>query len=64
MTELVLESFGIFNEPFSTKAMDWGNEQEPFARAKHEITQDILVEQCGYILHHLLIHLDLHLILK
>ena len=51
MTELVLERFGIFNEPFSTKAMDWGNEQEPFARAKHEITQDILVEQCGYILH-------------
>lgn len=51
LTELVLERFGVFSEPYTSKAMEWGNEQEPFARAKHEIEQKIIVEECGYILH-------------
>ena len=51
MTELVLERFGIFSEPYTSKAMEWGNEQEPFARATHEIKQNIIVQECGYILH-------------
>ena len=51
LTELVLERFGVFSEPFTSKAMEWGTEQEPFARATHEAYQEIMVEQCGYILH-------------
>lgn len=51
LTELVLERFGVFSEPYTSKAMEWGNEQEPFARAKHEAEQNIFVDQCGYILH-------------
>ena len=51
LTELVLERFGVFKEPFTTKSIEWGLEQEPFARARHEAEQNIFVEQCGYILH-------------
>lgn len=51
LTELVLERFGVFSEPYTSKAMEWGNEQEPFARATHEIEQGIIVQECGYILH-------------
>lgn len=51
LTELVLERFGVFAEPYTSKAMEWGNEQEPFARAKHEIEHGLIVEECGYILH-------------
>jgi putative phage-type endonuclease len=51
LTELVLERFGVFSEPYTNKAMEWGNEQEPFARATHEIEQGIIIEECGYILH-------------
>ena len=51
MTELVLERFGIFSESYTSKSMEWGNEQEPFARATHEIKQNIIVQECGYILH-------------
>ena len=51
LTELVLERFGVFSEPYTSKAMEWGNEQEPYARATHEIQQNIIVQECGYILH-------------
>lgn len=51
LTELVLERFGVFSEPYTSKAMEWGNEQEPFARATHEIEQGLIVQECGYILH-------------
>lgn len=51
MTELVLERFGVFKEPFTNKYIEWGIEQEPFARATHEIKQGIIVQECGFILH-------------
>ena len=51
LTELVLERFGAFSEPYINKSMEWGNEQEPFARATHETQQSIMVQECGYILH-------------
>ena len=31
--------------------MQWGREQEPFARAAYEMQRGILVETCGFILH-------------
>ncbi len=51
MTELVLERFGVFKEPFTNKAIEWGTEQEPFARAVYEQDKGVFVDQCGYILH-------------
>jgi putative phage-type endonuclease len=56
MTELVLERFGVFNEGFTSKEMEWGNEQEPFARAEFEARQNVFVEQCGFILHPTITH--------
>lgn len=51
LTQLVLERFGIFEEPFTSEAMTHGNETEPFARATYEAKNDVFVEQVGYILH-------------
>lgn len=51
LTELVLERFGVFKEPFTTKEIEWGIQQEPFARARFEMEENTFVEQCGYILH-------------
>ena len=31
--------------------MQWGIDQEPFARAAYEMQRDILVETCGFVLH-------------
>jgi putative phage-type endonuclease len=31
--------------------MEWGVEQEPFARAAYEIKRDVMVETCGFYLH-------------
>jgi len=51
MVELVLERFGVFQEPFSTAAIEWGKEQEIFAKARYEIETNRIVNDCGYILH-------------
>jgi putative phage-type endonuclease len=36
---------------FTNAAMQWGNEQEPFARGWYEITTGVDVEQVGFVLH-------------
>lgn len=36
-------------DSFSNKAMEWGNECEPAARAAYELKHDIDVEQCAFI---------------
>jgi putative phage-type endonuclease len=51
LTELVLERFGVYPEPFSTPAMEWGNLQEPFARMEYEAITGEFVQEVGYVLH-------------
>lgn len=36
---------------FTNEAMQWGTEQEPFARAAYEIKHGMMVDQCGLVLH-------------
>jgi len=36
-------------DSFTNKAMEWGNECEPAARAAYELKHDIDVEQCAFI---------------
>ena len=52
MTQLVLER--ITNTPttfFSNAAMQWGTDQEPFARAAYEAAIDVLVDEEGFVPH-------------
>ena len=42
---------GIPQDGFSNAAMQWGNEQEPFARAAYEIHSGNLVDQTGLVMH-------------
>lgn len=42
---------GIPQESFSSAAMQWGIEQEPFARAAYEISAGCLVDQTGLLMH-------------
>lgn len=51
LTQLVLERFGIFEESYISEAMINGTETEPFARATYELTNSVMVEEVGYILH-------------
>lgn len=51
LTQLVLERFGIFEEPYTNEAMQHGIDTEPFARATYEIKNNVIVQECGYILH-------------
>lgn len=51
MTDLVLERFGVLQDQLDTAPIRWGNEQEPFARAMYEVNENIMVEECGFILH-------------
>lgn len=52
MAQLVCERMtGTPAESFTNSAMQWGTEQEPFARAAYESAKDILVEQVGFITH-------------
>ncbi len=51
-TELVCEI--LTGQPYPryvSAEMQWGSEQEPFARAAYELDRDVLVEQCGFVLH-------------
>jgi YqaJ-like viral recombinase domain len=36
---------------YVSQEMQWGIDQEPFARAAYELQRDLLVETCGFILH-------------
>lgn len=52
MAQLVAERLtGKPAESFSNAAMEWGTEQEPFARAMYESKADVLVDEVGFILH-------------
>lgn len=42
---------GVPQDSFSNAAMQWGNEQEPFARAAYEIKSGSLVDQTGLVMH-------------
>lgn len=52
MAQLIVESItGKPTESFTSPAMQWGTEQEPFARAAYEMKADILVTEVGFIHH-------------
>jgi putative phage-type endonuclease len=38
-------------ESYSNAAMQWGTDQEPFARAAYEANKDVLVEEVGFAIH-------------
>ncbi len=39
------------DDGYVNAAMQWGTEQEPFARAAYEIANDVMVEQIGFVMH-------------
>lgn len=52
MAQLVLERItGQKAESFSSAAMQWGTDQEPFARAAYEAARDVMVEEQGFAPH-------------
>ena len=52
LAQLIAERMtGKAQASFKSPAMDWGTEQEPFARAEYEIATGNFVDQCGFILH-------------
>lgn len=52
MAQLVVEKFtGGKSESFSSTAMQWGTEQEPFARAAYEAREGVFVDEVGFIPH-------------
>lgn len=42
---------GKSRDPIKAKALDWGHDVEPIARAYYEARTGVLVELCGFILH-------------
>lgn len=52
MAQLVVERLtGQAQESYSNASMQWGTEQEPFARAAYEIATGQMVEECGFVPH-------------
>jgi putative phage-type endonuclease len=51
MDELVKERFGVMPEPFTNAAMQWGTEQEPFARMEYESRTGNMVLEVGFVHH-------------
>ena len=52
MTQLVLERVtGTKADSYTNAAMQWGIDQEPFARAAYEATKGVLVEEVGFMPH-------------
>jgi putative phage-type endonuclease len=52
MAQLVVERLtNTKAESFSSAAMQWGTDQEPFARAAYEAAQGVLVEEVGFVPH-------------
>lgn len=50
--ELISEILtGVPYPRFVSKEMQWGIDQEPFARAAYELQRDVLVETCGFVVH-------------
>ena len=52
LTQLVLERVtGTKSEGFTSAAMQWGIDQEPFARAAYEASKGVLVDEVGFMQH-------------
>lgn len=52
MAQLVVERISNSQaESYSNAAMQWGTDQEPFARGEYEATQGVMVEECGFVSH-------------
>lgn len=52
MAQIVVERLtNTKAESFSSAAMQWGTDQEPFARAAYEAAHSVLVEEIGFIPH-------------
>ena len=52
MAQLVCERLtNTPTEGFTNAAMQWGIEQEPFARAAYETAKGVMVEEVGFIVH-------------
>lgn len=52
MAQLVVERMtNTQAESFTNAAMQWGTDQEPFARAAYEIQQNVLVDETGLVDH-------------
>jgi len=53
LTQLVLETLTgkPVEEGFTSKSMEWGTENEPFARIAYEMKTGNMVEQVGFIIH-------------
>ena len=52
MAQLVVERLtNTKADSFSSTAMQWGTDQEPFARAAYEAAQSVLVEEVGFVPH-------------
>lgn len=52
LAQLVVERFtGQPTESYTNAAMQWGTDQEPFARAAYEHHTGTMVEECGLVLH-------------
>ena len=52
MAQLICERMtGAPAESYTNAAMQWGTEQEPYARAAYENLKDVLVEQVWFIAH-------------
>lgn len=53
--ELISEILTAVPYPrYISREMQWGIDQEPFARAAYELSRDVLVETCGFVLHPIL----------
>ena len=52
LAQLIVERFtGGKAESFTSAAMQWGNEQEPFARAAYEVRKGVFVDEVGFVPH-------------
>jgi putative phage-type endonuclease len=52
LAQLVCERMtGKPAESYSNAAMQWGTDQEPFARAAYEAAKDVLVDELGFAIH-------------
>jgi putative phage-type endonuclease len=52
MAQLVVERMtNTQTESFTNAAMQWGTDQEPFARAAYEVQQNVLVDETGLVDH-------------
>jgi putative phage-type endonuclease len=52
MAQLVVERLtNTQAESYTNSAMQWGTDQEPFARAAYEVQQNVLVDEVGFISH-------------